>query len=91
MTAWAARGKKRAKKKVGVFRPVTLWPYPYEALAKEARKAKRILVVEMSMGQMLEDVKLAVLGKRPIEFYGLTGGLVPSPDDVADRLRKILA
>ena len=83
--------KKRAKKKVGVFRPVTLWPYPYEALAKEAGKAKRILVVEMSMGQMLEDVKLAVLGKRPIEFYGLTGGLVPSPDDVAGRLRKILA
>jgi 2-oxoglutarate ferredoxin oxidoreductase subunit alpha len=82
--------KKSAKKKIGVFRPITLWPYPYEALAKEALKAKRILVVEMSMGQMVDDVKLAVLGKRPIDFYGLTGGLVPSPDDVADKLREIL-
>ena len=75
---------------VGVFRPITLWPYPYEALAKEAQKAKRILVVEMSTGQMVDDVRLAVLGKCPIEFYGLTGGLVPSPDDVADRVRKMV-
>jgi len=75
---------------IGVFRPISLWPYPYEALAEEAAKAKKILVVEMSMGQMVEDVKLAVLGTKPIEFYGLTGGLVPSPDDVADRLRKML-
>ena len=82
--------KRTDKMKVGIFRPITLWPYPYEALAKEARKAKRILVVEMSMGQMVDDVKLAVLGKTPIDFYGLTGGLVPSPDDVADQLRKML-
>ncbi|UCG34427.1 MAG: 3-methyl-2-oxobutanoate dehydrogenase subunit VorB [Phycisphaerales bacterium] len=82
--------KSEDKKKIGVFRPISLWPFPYEALAKEAMKAKRILVVEMSMGQMLEDVKLAVLGKRPIDFYGLTGGLVPSPDDVTRELRKIL-
>ena len=78
------------KRKIGVFRPITLWPYPYEALAKEAMKAERILVVEMSTGQMVDDVKLAMLGKRPIEFYGLTGGMVPSPDDVADRLRKMV-
>jgi len=77
-------------RKIGLFRPISLWPYPYEALAKEAKKAKRILVVEMSTGQMVEDVKLAVLGSRPIDFYGLTGGLVPSPDDVAENLRKIL-
>ncbi len=82
--------KKKDKKKVGVFRPITVWPYPYEALAKEALKAKRILVVEMSTGQMVDDVKLAVLGKRPIDFYGLTGGMVPSPDDVAEELRKII-
>ena len=44
----------------------------------------------MSTGQMVEDVKLAVLGKRPIDFYGLTGGMVPSPDNVADRLRQLL-
>ncbi|MBU0639392.1 MAG: 3-methyl-2-oxobutanoate dehydrogenase subunit VorB [Planctomycetes bacterium] len=76
--------------KIGVFRPISLWPYPYEALAKEALKATRVLVVEMSTGQMVEDVQLALLGKRPIEFYGETGGVVPSPDDVAERLRKIL-
>ena len=79
------------KKKIGLFRPITLCPYPYEALAKEAKKAKRIFVVEMSTGQMVEDVKLAVLGTKPIDFYGLTGGLVPSPDDVAEQLRKILS
>jgi 2-oxoglutarate ferredoxin oxidoreductase subunit alpha len=76
--------------KVGVFRPITLWPYPYEALASEVRKTKRVLVVEMSTGQMLEDVKLAVLGKKPVDFYGLTGGVVPSPDDVAEKVREIL-
>jgi 2-oxoglutarate ferredoxin oxidoreductase subunit alpha len=82
--------KRTDKKKVGVFRPISLWPYPYEALAKEAMKAKRVLVVEMSTGQMVEDVKLALLGKRPIHFYGKTGGMVPSPDDVAGELRKLL-
>ena len=76
--------------KVGVFRPITLWPYPYEALASEVQKTKRVLVVEMSTGQMLEDVKLAVLGKKPIDFYGLTGGVVPSPDDVAEKVREFL-
>jgi len=82
--------KKKNGYEIGIFRPITLWPYPYEALAKAAEKAKRILVVEMSTGQMVEDVKLAVLGKRPIDFYGLTGGVVPSPDNVADRIREIL-
>ena len=82
--------RKKDKRKIGVFRPITLWPYPYEALAKEARKAKIILAVEMSTGQMVEDVKLAVLGSKPIDFYGLTGGMVPSPDNVADKLREIV-
>jgi 2-oxoglutarate ferredoxin oxidoreductase subunit alpha len=86
----AAEVKASDKKKIGLFRPISLWPYPYEALAKEAKKARRVFVVEMSTGQMIEDVKLAVLGSRPIDFYGLTGGLVPSPDDVAENLRKIL-
>jgi len=76
--------------KLGVFRPITLWPYPYEALEQTAAKANRILVVEMSTGQMVEDVQLAMLGKKQIDFYGLTGGMVPSPDDVADQVRKLL-
>ncbi len=80
--------RREDKKKIGVFRPISLWPYPYEALAAEARKAKRILVVEMSTGQMVEDVQLAVLGSKPIDFYGETGGVVPSPDDVAAKLRE---
>jgi 2-oxoglutarate ferredoxin oxidoreductase subunit alpha len=80
----------KGEKKIGVFRPISLYPYPYEALAAEAQKASRILVVEMSTGQMIEDVKLAVLGSKPIDFYGLTGGMVPSPDDVAGELRKLL-
>jgi len=80
----------KKKHKIGVFRPISLYPYPYEALAKEAEKAERILVVEMSTGQMIEDVKLAVLGKRPIDFYGLTGGMVPSPDDVVREVQKLL-
>ena len=82
--------KEQDKLRIGVFRPISLWPYPYEALAKEAQKAERVLVVEMSTGQMVEDVKLAVLGARPIEFYGLTGGLVPSPDDVAAQIRELV-
>ena len=82
--------KAEDKLKIGVFRPITLWPYPYEALAKEAQKAKRILVVEMSAGQMVDDVRLAVLDKVPVSFYGLAGGLVPSPDDVADQVRKLV-
>ena len=82
--------RRRDGHKIGVFRPITLWPYPYEALANEVQRAKRILVVEMSTGQMVEDVKLAVLGKKTIDFYGLTGGVVPSPDNVADRVREIL-
>ncbi len=81
---------KTDKKKIGVFRPITLWPYPYEALAKEAKKAKRVLVVEMSMGQMVDDVKLALLGTKPIGFYGEAGGIVPSPDDVAAKIRELI-
>ncbi|MBU0718217.1 MAG: 3-methyl-2-oxobutanoate dehydrogenase subunit VorB [Planctomycetes bacterium] len=86
----AADELKREKLKVGVFRPISLWPYPYEALAKEAKNAKRILVVEMSTGQMVEDVQLAVLGTKLIDFYGETGGVVPSPDNVADKIRELL-
>ncbi len=82
--------KRKDRLKIGVFRPITLWPYPYEALAETAAKADRVFVVEMSTGQMLEDVKLALLGSKPIDFYGLTGGLVPSPDDVAENLHKLL-
>lgn len=73
--------------KAGLFRPVTLWPYPSKALAKAAEKVERIIVVELSNGQMVEDVRLAVNGKVPVEFYGRTGGNVPS---VAELQQQVL-
>ncbi len=72
--------------KAGLFRPVTLWPYPSEALAKAAAKCREVLVVEMSTGQMVEDVKLAVNGKVPVDFYGRVGGNVPSVEEVLEKL-----
>ncbi len=75
--------------KVGVIRPVTRWPFPAEAFAKAADRVKGILCVEMNTGQMIEDVKLAVNGKVPVEFYGTTGGFVPAPGAVVDALKKL--
>lgn len=77
--------------KVGLFRPITVNPYPYEALTKAAMKAKRVLVVEMNAGQMLEDVRLSVMDKRPIRFFGKLGGIVPLPEEVLDEIKKALA
>ncbi|HPW47016.1 MAG TPA: 3-methyl-2-oxobutanoate dehydrogenase subunit VorB [Rectinema sp.] len=74
--------------KVGLFRPITLWPFPYEQLYRLAERGKRFLCVEMSMGQMIEDVRLAVSGKAPVYFYGRCGGNIPSQEEVfAEALR----
>ena len=70
----------------GLFRPITLWPYPYENLAAEARKVKKILLVEMSTGQMNDDVNLATGGRKPLTFFGKTGGVVPTPNEVLAEL-----
>ena len=75
--------------KVGVIRPLTLWPFPTEAICKAARTAKAFLTVEMSMGQMVEDVKLAVNGQKPVYFYGRTGGMVPTPNGIIEEIKKI--
>ncbi|MDH7490262.1 MAG: 3-methyl-2-oxobutanoate dehydrogenase subunit VorB [Anaerolineae bacterium] len=75
----------------GLFRPITVNPYPYDALRRAAEKAKRLLVVELSAGQMLEDVRLAVMDKRPIHFFGKMGGVVPMPEDVVDAMKKAMA
>jgi 2-oxoglutarate ferredoxin oxidoreductase subunit alpha len=82
---------RREGMKAGLFRPITVNPYPYDALRKAAERAKRVLVVEMSAGQMLEDVRLAVMDKRPIHFFGKLGGIVPLPEDVLDEMKKALA
>jgi pyruvate/2-oxoacid:ferredoxin oxidoreductase alpha subunit len=72
--------------KAGLFRPITLWPFPAKQLETAALRAEKVLVVELSNGQMLEDVRLTMNGQRPIEFYGRVGGNVP---DVEELLSKI--
>jgi 2-oxoglutarate ferredoxin oxidoreductase subunit alpha len=68
--------------KVGLFRPQTLWPFPEKRLIQLAGQVQALLVVEMNAGQMLEDVRLAINGLLPIEFYGRMGGVVPMPDEI---------
>ncbi len=74
--------------KVGLFRPITLWPFPYDQLKKSAKGKKYVLDVEMSTGQMVEDVRLAVGDSLPVHFYGRTGGVVPNPEEVLQALKK---
>ncbi len=78
--------------RAGLFRPVTLWPYPYEALKRLAgqESVKAVLTVEMNMGQMLEDVRLSVMDRKPVHFFGRTGGMVPEPAHIADKVREIM-
>ena len=75
---------------VGLFRPVTLYPYPKDGLSSLVGQAKAFLVLEMSAGQMLEDVELAVKGRKPIEFQGWLGGRVPTPTEVLDKIREVV-
>ncbi len=75
--------------RVGLIRPITLWPFPTAAFEKAAETAKAFLSVEMSMGQMVEDVRLAVNGKKPVGFFGRTGGIVPTPDEICDAIRAM--
>jgi 2-oxoglutarate ferredoxin oxidoreductase subunit alpha len=85
----AVRAAREQGIKVGLFRPVTVAPYPYARVAELASQAKTLLVVEMNSGQMLEDVRLAVNGRTPIEFYGRLGGVVPFPDEILDEIRRV--
>lgn len=76
--------------KVGLLRPITLWPFPYKEIAQVAAGVKGILVPELSAGQMIEDVKLAVECKVPVEHYGRMGGNVPTPEELLDALKNQL-
>lgn len=76
--------------KAGLLRPITLWPFPSETFAKAAERAKCILTVEMSCGQMVEDVRLAVNGRIPVEFFGRVGGMIPSWREIMDNAEKTL-
>lgn len=74
--------------KVGLFRPVTLWPFPKKQLKEYSKKIKGILTVELNAGQMVEDVKLAVECKIPVNYFGRLGGIVPTPDEVLAELKN---
>lgn len=75
--------------KVGMFRPVTLWPFPERELQEATKNAKKVLTVEMSMGQMVDDVKLAINCSKPVEFYGRTGGIIPAPADILTKIKEM--
>ena len=75
--------------KAGLIRPITLWPFPAAPIAKAAEHAKAFLTVEMSMGQMVDDVKLAVNGAKPVHFFGRTGGIVPTVREIITEVEKL--
>jgi 2-oxoglutarate ferredoxin oxidoreductase subunit alpha len=75
--------------KVGLFRPITLWPFPTKEIAELAKTKKGILVVEINAGQMVQDVRLAVNGAVPVEQFGRLGGIVPEPEEIVDALKSL--
>jgi len=75
--------------KAGLIRPISLWPFPVDAIQAAIPNAKAFLSVEMSMGQMVDDVRLCVNGARPVEFTGRTGGIIPSPAEVLAKLEEM--
>jgi 2-oxoglutarate ferredoxin oxidoreductase subunit alpha len=80
---------RRQGEPVGLFRPISLWPFPSQALRELAERVRGFLVVEMSLGQMVEDVRLAVEGAAPVAFFGRTGGGIPTAEEVARELRRL--
>lgn len=77
------------KMKVGMIRPIVVWPFPYQIIRKTAEKAKKFLVVEMNMGQMIEDVRLAVGDKAEVYFTGRPGGALITPEEIFEKIAKI--
>lgn len=75
--------------RAGLIRPITLWPFPVDTLKKAAKTAKSFLCVEMSMGQMVDDVRLAIECKRPVSFFGRTGGVIPTPAEILNEIEKL--
>lgn len=75
--------------KVGLLRPITLWPFPEDAIKKVAETAKKFLCVEMCKGQMIDDVKLTLNGKRDVDFFGRTGGVIPTPKEILAKIEAL--
>lgn len=84
----AIENARREGLKVGLFRPITLWPFPERELREAAKGKRGILVVEINAGQMIEDVRLTMNGAMPIEHYGRFGGMLPEPDAILDALKE---
>jgi len=81
---------RREGTKIGLFRPITLWPFPYDEVRKLTEHAKRFLVVELNTGQMVEDIRLGVEGRARVEFFGKVGGLLPTEREIGDRLENLM-
>ncbi len=81
---------RRENLKVGLIRPITLWPFPTQIIQQAAKKTKIFLVVEMSLGQMVEDVRLSVEGSAIVKFYGRTGGSVPSEKEILGQIHNLM-
>ncbi|MDE5861888.1 MAG: 3-methyl-2-oxobutanoate dehydrogenase subunit beta, partial [Ruminococcus sp.] len=75
--------------KAGMFRPKTLWPFPVKEINEACKSAKCLLDVEMSMGQMIDDVRLAINCSKPVHFFGRTGGIIPTPAEILEEIKKI--
>jgi len=86
----AVRAAREKGIKVGLMRPITLAPFPNAVLDDLTDKVKAFLVVEMNSGQMLEDVRLVVRGRKPVEFYGRVGGVVPFPDEILTEIENLI-
>ena len=76
--------------KAGLFRPITLWPFPEKQLAEAAHGKRGILVVEINAGQMIQDVRLSVNGEEPVEHFGRLGGIVPEPEEIVKAIKEKL-
>jgi 2-oxoglutarate ferredoxin oxidoreductase subunit alpha len=87
----AVRAARQQGIKVGLLRPITVSPFPFEVIDRLSGRVSAFLVTEMNSGQMLEDVRLAVKGRTPIEFYGRMGGVVPLPDEILHEIQRIAA
>jgi pyruvate/2-oxoacid:ferredoxin oxidoreductase alpha subunit len=87
----AVEEARKQGRRVGLLRPITLWPFPSKALAQVAERVQKVLVVELSNGQMVEDVRLALNGRVPVEFYGRCGGNVPTVDEIQVQVAARLA
>jgi len=76
-----------------MVRPITLWPFPYDAVFEAANRphVKAVVSIEMSMGQMIDDVRLAVKDKKPVSWFGKAGGIIPSPEEVVEQIRTLVA